>query len=73
MRNNHFGIHNKSIFEYTYRDWYFQKKLYKLKKDQVDGNNNSSNKNVEAGKNLEAYEQRSDVSEFEQRPEEMKF
>ena len=19
--NNHFGIHNKSIFEYTYRDW----------------------------------------------------
>ena len=21
-RNNHFGIHNKSIFEYTYREWY---------------------------------------------------
>ena len=20
-RNNHFGIHNKSIFEYTHRDW----------------------------------------------------
>ena len=24
-RNNHFGRHNKSIFEYTCRDWYFQK------------------------------------------------
>ena len=22
MRNNHFGINNKFIFEYTYREWY---------------------------------------------------
>ena len=28
-RNNQFTIHNKSIFEYTSRDWYFQKTNYK--------------------------------------------
>ena len=43
-RNSHFGIHNKSIFEYTYCDWYFQKTIYKqsARKDQTDGGSNSS-------------------------------
>ena len=80
-RNNCFGIHNKSIFEYTYRDWYFQKTKYKQspRKDQTDGGSSSSkNSGAEvaaAGKNPGAYEQRSaaDVNEFEQLPEEIKF
>ena len=72
-RNNHFGIHNKSIFEYTYREWYF-KNTNKTRKEQTDGNNNSKAV-AAAGKNLDAYDQRSaaDVNQFEQRPEEIKF
>ena len=81
LRNNHFGIHNESIFEYTCGDWYIQKSKYRQspRKDQTDGgnnNNNNSNKGVEAaaGKNPDVYEQRSDVNEFEQRSaEELKF
>ena len=38
-RNNHFGIHNKSIFEYTYREWYL-KKTNKASEEQTDDNNN---------------------------------
>ena len=36
-RNNRFGIHNVSIFEYTYRDWHFQKIKYQqsARKDQT--------------------------------------
>ena len=79
--NNRFGIRNKSSFEYTYRDWYFQKTKHKQSawKDQTDnGGSNSKNSNAEAAaaaKNPDTYEQRSaaDVNEFEQRPEEMKF
>ena len=80
-RNNHFGMHNKSICKYTHRDWCIQKTKYRQspRKDQTDGDNNSnsnSNKSVEAaaGKNPDIYEQRSDVNEFEQRPaEDLKF
>ena len=41
---NRFGIHNKSIFEYTYCDWYFQKTKYKQspRKDQTDSSSSSS-------------------------------
>ena len=65
MHNNHFGIHNKSIFEYTYREWYFEK-TNKARKEQTDGNNNSEAV-AAAGKNPDAYEQRSaaDVNKFE--------
>ena len=44
-RNSHFGIHNKSIFEYTYCDWYFQKTKYKQspRKDQADSSSSSKN------------------------------
>ena len=71
--NDHFGIHNKSIFGYTYREWYF-KKTNKASKEQTDANNNSEAVTA-AGKNLDAYEQRSvaDVNKFEQRPKEIKL
>ena len=41
---NRFGIHNKSIFEYTYCDWYFKKTKYKQspRKDQADSSSSSS-------------------------------
>ena len=79
--NNRFGIYNKSIFEYTYRDWGFQKLKYKqsARKNQIDGSSSSSkNSDAEvaaAGKNPDTYEQRftANVNEFEQRPEEIKF
>ena len=70
LRNNRFGIHNKSLFEYTYR--YFQKKKYKqsARKDQTDGNSSKNNcaEVKAAGKNPDTYEQRSatDVNKFEQ-------
>ena len=80
MPNNRFGIHNKSFFEYTYCDWYFQKTKYKqsARKDQTDGSSSSKNSSAEvaaAGKNPDTHEQRSaaDVNKFEQRPEEIKF
>ena len=65
MHNNHFGIHNKSVLEYTYREWYFEK-TNKARKEQTDGNNNSEAV-AAAGKNPDAYEQRSaaDVNKFE--------
>ena len=76
-----FGVHNKSIFEYTYGDWYFQETKYKqwARKNQTDSSSSSSkNSGTEvaaAGKNPDTYEQRSatDVNESEQRPDEIKF
>ena len=71
--NNDFGIQNKSIFEYTYREYYFEK-TNKARKEKTDGNNNSEAV-AAASENPDAYEQRSaaHVNEFEQRPEEIKF
>ena len=78
--NNRFGIHNNNLeFEYTYRDWYFQKNYKQsVRKDQTDGSCNRKNSDAEVaagGPNLDTYEQRSaaDFNEFEQRPEEIKF
>ena len=64
VRNNHFGIHNKTIFEFTYREWYCEK-TNKAKKEQ---NNNITEAVMTVGKNPDAFEQRSatDVNEFEQ-------
>ena len=70
LRNNCFGIHNKSLFEYTYR--YFQKKKSKqsARKDKTDGNSSKNNcaEVKAAGKNPDTYEPRSatDVNKFEQ-------
>ena len=71
---NHFGIHDKSIFEYTYREWYIEK-TNKITKEQTDSGNNNSEAVDTAGKNLDACERRStaDVNEFEQQPKEIKF
>ena len=71
-RNNHFGIHNKSIFEYTYREWYFEK-TNKARKEETDGNNNSEAV-AAAEKTPDAYEQRSaaDLNKFEQLSKEIK-
>ena len=70
---NHFGIYNKSIFEYAYREWYIEK-TDKTTKEHTDGGNNNSKAVETAGQNQDAYEQRSaiDVNKFEQRPEEIK-
>ena len=80
MPNNRFGIHNKSFFEYTYCDWYFQKTKYKqsARKDQTDGSSSSKNSGAKvaaAAKNPDTYGQKSaaDVNEYEQRAEEIKF
>ena len=59
-RNNHFGTHDKPIFEYTYRDWYFQKTKYRqlARKDQADGGSSNINggaEEVAAGKNPDTY------------------
>ena len=35
VRNNHFGIHNKSIFEFTYREWYCEKKIRQKKNKTI--------------------------------------
>ena len=65
LSSNNFGIHNKSISDYNYREWYTTK--YK-KKDDVE-----TTKTVTMGKNPKAYIQRTEVNEVEQKPEEIKF
>ena len=63
--SNNFGIHNKSIFDYDYREWYTTK--YK-KKDAYE-----TTKTITTRKNPYAYIQRTEVNELEQKPEEIKF
>ena len=63
--SNKFGIYNKSIFDYNYREWYTTK--YK-KKDDIE-----TTKTITTGKIPNAYIQRTKVNEVEQTPEEIKF
>ena len=85
-RNTQFGIQNKAIFEYTYREWYTEKTNKQnssisgsssngnvASKDQADGNFTSSEAPPALGKKPETYEEREMVNEFEQQPEEIKF
>ena len=71
---NHFWIDNKSIFEYTYHEWYIEK-TNKRTKERTDSGNNNSEAVDTAGKNPDAWEQRStaDVNEFKQQPKEIRF
>ena len=63
--SNNFGIHNKSIFDYSYQQWYTAK--YK-KKDYVE-----TTKTITLAKNPKAYFQRTKVNKVEQKSEEIKF
>ena len=87
-RNTQFGIQNKAIYEYTYREWFAEKTNKQnsssssgsnsngnvASNDKAGGNCTSSEAPPALGKNPETYEERETVNEFEQLlPEEIKF